>query len=335
MSRRRATGKRRKGGGLLIKLLLMAVALGSIGWVGATAFQLWQKIDTLPEVKGHDFISHQTETPVLVIAKQSAQPAVLESLLILKADLKNRTVAMLELPLNLSDGTTTIGQYLESHFYKEMQLALEGQLALPLTGYIIQPRIPTQSNNVSQVDSFNLRTPPSWWSTTMGLPIWLNSTAPVSTNLTEWQLLQLNWLMRDLELSQSDIVKIPGTALQVSDGLIQLPPDQIDPIIQGAFISEDVRNEALSIVVKNATNVDGLASMASRFAANMGGEVVAVEPADTAQTSSSVIAEKDSSLTRQINQFLGIPTTIRAQTGRERADVELIIGTDALVRLGR
>lgn len=335
MNRRRPIGKRRRGSTLFIKLALVIVVLGGIAWVGATIFQLWQKVDTLPEVKGHDFIVHQSKTPVLVIAQQSAQAAQLESLIILKADFDQRTVVALELPSSLSDGTTSIGQYLESHYYKEMQLAIEGQLALPLSGYIIQPRSLTQEGKSSLTANLNLHNPPGWWSTTAGLPLWLKSNSSIATNLSEWELLQLAWLIRDLELESADIAQVPTSAVLTADEQVQLAPDLIDPIIQDLFISNSVKGEAMSIVVKNATHVDGLAALASRFVANMGGEVVAVEPADTAQTDSSVTAEKASSLSRSINQFLGIPTTIQPQSGRERADVELVIGTDALARLGK
>ena len=335
MSRRRPIGKRRRGSALFIKVALAAAVLGGAAWTGATIFQLWQKVDTLPEVKGHDFIAHQSETPILVIAQQSAQAAQLESLIVLKADFDQRTIVALELPSNLSDDTTTVGQYLESHYYKEMQLAIEGQLALPLSGYVIQSRSLAREGKGTMVTNLSLQAPPSWWSTTIGLPFWLESNAPVATNLSEWQLLQLAWLVRDLELSPTDITQVPASATLTKDERIQLAPDLIDPIIQDLFISDNVKHEAMSIVVKNATHVDGLAALASRFVANMGGEVVAVEPADTAQTDSSITAERDSNLTRSVNQFLGIPTTIQPQSGRERADVELVIGTDALARLGK
>ncbi len=335
MSRRRSKARRRKGGGLLVKLVVFGVVVGTVGWLGATMVQLWQKIEPLPAVNGHDFIATSTQSPVLVIAQQSNQAAQLDSLTILKADFEQRTVAALRLPLNLSDGVTEVGQYLESHYYKEMQLAIEGQLALAVTGYIIQPRVTEVDRKTSLVESFSLHTPPDWWSTTIGLPLWLDSASSVATNLSEWQLLQLAWLLRDLPVSQSTVVQLPATAKQTTDGKLQLVPDVTDPIVQNLFISDAVRHEATSIVVKNATHVDGLAALASRFVANMGGEVIAVEPADTAQTGSSITAETNTSLTRSINQFLGVPTTIQPQTGRERADVELVIGTDALSRLGK
>ena len=335
MNRRRPIGKRRKSSALFIKITLAVAVLGGIAWTGATIFQLWQKVDALPEVKGHDFIAHQSEAPVLVIAQQSAQAAQLESLIILKADFNQRTIVALELPTGLTDSTTSVGQYLESHYYKEMQLAIESQLALPLSGYVIQPRSLAQEGKTSLVPSLNLHSPPSWWYTTVGLPFWLKSKAAIATNLSEWELLQLAWLIRDLELGQADITQVPASAVLTTDEQIQLAPDLIDPVIQDLFISDNVKGEAMSIVVKNATHVDGLAALASRFVANMGGEVVAVEPADTAQTDSSITAEKASSLTQSINQFLGIPTTIQPQSGRERADVELVIGTDALARLGK
>lgn len=335
MRRRRSGSRRRSGGGILIKLIIFVIIVGSLGWLGVTKYQLWQKIETLPEVKGHDFITSATEVPVLVIAKQSTTPAQLDSLIVLKADFEEREVKALSLPVKLSDGATSIGQYLESNYYKEMQLAIEGQLALPLTGYIVQPRSANPTDAVSLIDSFTLDTPPDWWSTTIGLPLWLNNALPLSTNLSEWQVLQLSWLIRDLNYDDTKLSQIPQEAQIVTDDLLQLIPDKIDPIVQDLYISNAVKSEATSVVVKNATHIDGLAALASRFVANMGGVVVAVEPADTAQTGSSITAEKDSSLTRSVNQFMGIPTTIQPQTGRERADVQLIIGTDALARLGR
>jgi hypothetical protein len=335
MRRRRAGSNRRKNRGLLAKLVSAVLVIGVLGWGVVVTYQLWQKVDTLPAAKGHDFITYQTKAPVLAVIKQSAQAATLDALTIIKVDLDQRTIAALELPINLSDGTTSIGQYLESHYYKEMQLGIESQLALPLSGYIIQPRSTAATDKVSLVDNFNLSNPPSWWSTTIGLPAWLHNASPVTTNLSQWELLQIAWLVRDLHLDHTNLTQVPSTAQQVADGQLQLLPNQIDPLIQAEFISPEARREVTSIVVKNATHVSGLAALASRFVANMGGEVVAVEPADTSQTNSSITAENETNLTQSLNQFLGIPTTTRSQTGRERADVELIIGTDALARLGK
>src|SRR5690606_8281632 len=118
MRRRRSSNKRKKGGRLLFKLIFLFGFLGLIGWVGATKYLLWQKIEPLPEMKGHDFIAQDANIPVVVVAKQSSAVSEIDTLQVLKADFEQRTISIIDLPVNLSDDVTTVGQYLESHYYK-------------------------------------------------------------------------------------------------------------------------------------------------------------------------------------------------------------------------
>lgn len=336
MSRHKSARKRKGSSGLRFKLVLLLLIAGVAGWLGITAVRGARVVKPLLPSASHAFISQkEAEAPVFLLAQQGQRPGALDKLIILKIDEANRKVIALQLPTNLSDGQTLVGEYLESRFYKEMQLAIEQQLAMPITNYIIQPRADLNPGKSSLMQSLSFHPSPSWWNTTAGLPLWLDQLNTIRTDLPSWRLLQICWLIRDLQLDQTDIAQLDPPTTQAADEGVTLVADRIDQVIQEKFVDPEIRRDAVSVVVKNATNVSGLASLTSRFIANMGGEIVAVEPADTAQTNSSQTAEKESGLSRSITQFLGIPLTKQARTGRERADVELIIGTDALVRLGK
>jgi hypothetical protein len=45
-------------------------------------------------------------------------------------------------------------------------------------------------------------------------------------------------------------------------------------------------------------------------------------------------AQSASPLSTNLTHFLGVPLTIAQKTGRERSDMDLVIGTDVLNRLG-
>lgn len=339
MSRKRSARRKRKSRKFPIKFLCFLLLFSVVVWLAVTAWRAFIQVEQLPESKGHAYIAQQVEEPVLLVAKQSAEPAKLDSLMVIKIDWDDNSLGILELPTNLSDGKTTIGQYLESHYYKEMQLAVEGQLALPLTGYIIEPR-PEDPQAIADeqesfIDALALSPAPSWWQSTAGLPLWLDSLADVKTNLSIVDMLRLTWLVRDASSAGAKVVTLPPGSNGVVDGNAVLVAETVDPVVREVFVSDSLKRQAISVVVKNATQVTGLASLTSRYVANMGGEIVAVEPADTSQTNSSITAEKSTPVSDAVEQFLGIPLTQKAQTGRERAEIELVIGADALVRMGK
>lgn len=319
-----------------IRLAVVGLIALILVWFGLTYTRLQTKVQPLSAESGtssHAFIATNTaKVPTLLVIRQGEKPSTIDQLMVVKIDQQQRHLVTLKLPTNLSDGQTSAGQYLENKYYRELQQLVETSLALPLTGYLIEPRGVTASQ--SWINYLEQQSSPSWWDTTAGLPQWLPELPVAQTNLTGWQLVQTMWLVRDLG-EVAKVSTVPAEAQQSVDRQVVLKEEVIDPLITSLFVDQAAKDEAVSLVIKNATSTSGLAALVARYAEHMGGEVVAVEPSDSNQTRSSMSASRSSHLSDAVSQFLGVPLTQEPTTGRERAEMELILGQDVISRLGQ
>ncbi len=318
--------------------LVGIACIGLFGWWGVTAaLAVSHAVKTYPTSTPHSFITSTMDNPVYLIAQQSASDAAqLQSLAIMRVWTEDRGFSILQLPTDLSDGQTTAADYLQNGYYKELQQLVEQTLALPINGYIIQPSGAVLPEAQSWSALFLRQPKPSWWQTTASAPWWLLNQPEVRTNLSPWQFIQTVWLVRDADDSRITIQSIDAAAFSRTDkGMTVGQTDQLDPLVERTLVDQQAVNQGVSIVVKNATDVPGLAALTARYAHHLGGEVVAVEPADSGQANTTMTAEKSTRLTAGLTNLLGVPLTVAAKTGRERADVELVVGVDVLNRLGQ
>lgn len=336
MSRRRRAkrAKRKSLIGLRPKLVVSLVLVMVIAWVGVTAYRGYQAIDQLTPPNGHDFITlPDLTTYTFLVVNQGQQPAQLDELAIAQINFADESLTTLRLPTQLSDGRTSIGQYIESRYYKEAQIAVEQQIALPINGYLIHTRQSEELTGVELSDIVTGQQSLNAWDASVGLPFLLEGAVPVSTNISTQQLWRMLWIAS--KSTQEYTTTVPPTALQVSQAKATLDPAQIDPMVQELFSLDRVQEQQTSVVVKNGTSVPGMATQMGRMVANLGGEVVAVEPANTSHEDSSLTTDQSSAMATNLSQYLGIPVDQSQKTGRERSDIELVIGVDALTRLGQ
>jgi hypothetical protein len=336
---RRHHGKRRPSskGALGLKLGLVAIIGLGLWWSVTLAMATRQKISSYPAKGGHGFISLPVENPTLLVIEQGSQPAQVASIAVLHINNQEHSLSALKLPTDISDGQTTAAEYLESGYYKELQQMVEQCLALPISGYLIQPRQASTSPDQVAWSDLLLRQPkPTWWQTSIGLPWWLGDQPTLKTNLTLWQLANLAWLTRDAA-DQRVTIQTASADLFQTNANHQLVADtqNLDPLVGHVFADQQAINQGVSVVVKNATDVTGLAGLVARYVQHLGGEIVAVEPADTGQVNSSMKGEKASQLSQSLTSLLGVPLTVTARTGRERADLEIVVGVDTLNRVGK
>lgn len=316
----------------LKRLVWLAILLGLVIWVFATIWQAKQKITSLPTGSTHAFIATKTTDPTIVLISRSTNPAVLSSLQVFRPDQADRRPLVITLPANLADQDTSAGQYAGSHYDKELQQLVEQTLAVPLTDSLMMP--PSAANTPLSVQW--LKQQATFWNLTVGLPWTLHALPHLSTSLSATSLWRLAWYLRSLPNQQLKPQTLPEKALNRQAGRVQVATNLSDPLVAGIFAMPSIKDQHTSIVIKNATTTPGLATLVGRFVANMGGDVVAVEVADQQNATQSTLTSNQSSvLTSQLSSFLGIPFHQQSLTGRERADVELVLGSDVLGRLGQ
>lgn len=320
----------------VIRVLLLAV-VGAIAWWAVTgAMTIKQKISAYPTKTSHAFITTEDKNPVLLVIEQGQQTAQLSSLMVMRFDHEQRSISAIQLPANLSDGQTTAAEYLESGYYKELQQMVEQTLALPINGYIIQPRSIGVMGQASWPSVLARQPKPSWWQTTIDAPWWLGRQPMLKTNISTWQLMQLLWLARDADESNVNIHTAAAALFHRNqDGNLVADTSQLDTVVKQVLADQQAIDEGVSVVVKNATDVSGMAGLVSRYVSHLGGEVIAVEASDSGQVNSSMKSEKASRLSQNIESMLGVPLTTTSLTGRERSDMELVVGVDMLNRVGK
>jgi hypothetical protein len=293
------------------------------------------KIAAVPAGEGHAFMVSTADKPAILIAVQGREPASLSELIILRYDLKGKSYSALSLPTDLSDGRTTAAQYLESKYYKELQQLVEQSLAMPLNGYLIQPRTTDYYPQPGWASVLTRQPKPAWLDSTITGPWWLKSMPPVRTNLDAWQLTQLVWLARDADDSQVAIENAPAEMFRRnSDRNLIANPAKLDALVAEVLGDPEAHKQGISVVIKNATEVDGMAGLVGRFAGHLGGDVIAVEASDSGQENSSMTSDKSSRLSAGVASSLGVPLTKTPLTGRERSDMEIIVGVDLVTRIG-
>lgn len=335
MNRRRAkkhssSGPRR----WLIRLFLLAV-IGVGAWWSLTGLSaVHRNIKQLPS-GNHNFMVTQVQNPTILLISQDNNQHI-QSLAVGRFDYTDHSISLLKLPTDLTDGQTSANEYLASGYYKELQQMVEQSLALPIDDYIIQPPSPTTDlRQVSWLNILSQKPKPGWWQTTVGAPSWLSMQPSVQTNLSPWQFIQLVWLARDADASQVNIQTASADMFTRQNGQLVANTDKLDDLVSSVLADPNALKQQTSVVVKNATQVSGLATLVARYAKHLGGEVVAVDVADSGQTTTSIKAEKGNVFTDALSSFLAVPLTVTPHTGRERADVELVVGVDALNRLGK
>lgn len=338
MSRSRKRRSKRKSGlvSLKVKFIFWLLLIAVIGWGGTTLFRGYKMIEAIEAPAGHDFIvSDNPDSITLLLVQQSSQPASLDELAVTRVNFSTNAIKTLRLPVQVSDGRTNVGQYIESRYYKEAQIAIEQQLALPIDGYVIQTRAQQQEEaSVSVLSVLTGQAVVNLWDMTVGMPFTLGSINPIHTSLSPQQVWQTLWLASQ-EPIDTIAVSVPPSALEVIESKAVLNPAVIDPIIKQNFTYPTIQEQQTTVVVKNGTPIEGLASQMGRFVSNMGGEIVAVESADTNNEKSSITSYTQSALSQKLSSYLGITEDKQSKTGRERSDVEIIVGTDALTRLGQ
>ncbi len=303
-------------------------------WIVASYVGLKDRVQPVEDsANSHGFIRSQAgQRSTMLLIQSSDSGETIEKLAIVQADFETSKVTVLLLPTNLSDGQTAANAFWRAGYYKELQQMVEGQLGLPIDGYLIEENANQTS---SWSDVLTMDVPMSWIGTGVGLPVWLASFGEIKTTLVWNDYLQLLWMIRSATVREELAVTLPEQGMVETDGLVVLKPELVDARIEELLGDPRIIESKTTVVVENATTASGLASQMGRFVANMGGEVVATVPADGPETRSQLIADKESVLTQQLSRFLGIPLTIKERSGRERSEVELVLGSDALGRLGR
>jgi hypothetical protein len=334
-SRKRQKKSARKPRSLKVlgKLLLFSGIIALCAWIGAVAWLAPQKITHSPIKNTHAFIVTKSQSPTILVASQGVAPATLKSLSVIRLDQTNHLITTVSLPLTLADNNTSAGEYLESGYDKELQQLVEQAIGVPITDYLIAPR--AQADNQPALSVAYLKKHYTAASIGPLLPFTLNAATKLQSSASTQQLWQWFWYVRGVDDGHVQQVQLPDASLIAGSSGIQLDPATTDPVIQQYFTIKPIKDEAMSIVIKNATSASGLATLVSRFVSNMGGTVVAVEPSDLPSSKSTLKGEKASRLSMALTAFLGIPVTPTPKTGRERGDVELVLGSDVLNRLGK
>lgn len=327
----------KSGLGKWVSRLVGLAIIVLVAWWGWSMYTAWGKtMAQLSLTGGHAFVTSQADSPVVLIVQQGSDPTILDSLAVVKFNYRQHSLQAIQLPNNLSDGQTTAAEYLRSGYYKELQQLVEQTIALPINGYIMQPA-QTTSPTSQNWSNLLLRQPkPSWWNTTVGAPWWLAQQPVIKTNYSIWELRKMVWLSRDADDQKVNIQSAEANLFSNNDqSMLVADTQQMDQLVDSVLTDQAAKALGLSVVVKNGTDVGGLATLVSRYVHHLGGEVIAVEAADSAQATSSMTAEKASLVSKNITSLLGIPLTTEARTGRERSDIEIVIGVDVLQRVGK
>lgn len=153
-------------------------------------------------------------------------------------------------------------------------------------------------------------------------------------SLTSFLLSQFNSSFTGLTiLDVSNLIissqSVPRTAIALKqvkitkDGTVEgMSPDEI----YDAFKDLDIIDEALSIEVINATDVEGLAGNVSQVLKNTGCNVITITSADS-KDKSEIIATHKSKTIERLSHILGIQYSI-VKNLRSSADIRVVIGED-------
>jgi hypothetical protein len=332
----RSTKSTAKSRGVLGKWLRLVAAIVVLAGVGSWGYIVWneaaQQISPEKVASTHSFLSQASDRPTLLLMTPGQESGTLASLTVIRFDPTERRIAVLELPINLSDNQTLAGQFFSNAYLKELQQLVESAIAVPLTGYVVmQPK-----GGQATVPNFDyLQTQASFWNLTIGLPFTLQRMPQVESNLSAAEIWRYLWMLHNINPEKLDVEVVPPAALLAQESGVSISPDAVDPVARQLFSLQEIRDEEVSVVVKNATATVGLAGLVGRFIGNMGGEVVAVEPADQTVSRSIMTAETPFRLTDHVSKSLGLDFKQEVGSGRERADVEIILGADILHRLGK
>lgn len=318
------------GGGLGL------VAIVVVGLMGSVIWGLQERVRALPEVQdSHQFmVNHQAGWQRLLLLGIGEQGQVRQAAVLSYGD-GPQSVGIIRLPENLSLGQAILSDYLKNGYYGELQQVVEQQIGLPLTGYVIESL--QEGRDRQWLTYLSGKKAIGWLDSTVGLPFWLSGFGSVETSLPWGQFLGVVQLVREATVGQGEIaVDLPVEAiLWQGERAVILEESLTDKVLRPVYKRASYAEEGMTVEVKNATNVSGLAAMMGRYVTNLGGEVVATVAADTPASRSALTAEVDSSLGQELSQYLGIPLEVKSRTGRERAKMELVLGADVLGRIGR
>lgn len=181
------------------------------------------------------------------------------------------------------------------------------------------------------------------------------------TNLNLAEYLKVWWLIKSVRSDKIKIIDLEKSDLTqwllLSDGsrVVTLDPIKVNQFEEGRFEDANIKDEALSIGVFNATNHSGLAEKAAKIITNSGGRVIFTSNYPEIATKSSILAKrnytsdylsevlrlacqppKNSSIWQKIPLF-GLNKPEVCSSGESdpdlsRADIIIILGEDSFLQ---
>lgn len=155
------------------------------------------------------------------------------------------------------------------------------------------------------------------------------------TNFNQWDILRLWWRINKLRVDKIDFFDLAETNIlseaKLLDNSVILETEffRLDEIIGQCCYDTQVRDEALSIEVLNATDFSGLANEFSRMATNLGGSVVVIGNSNSKQQMSNIKYQKKELVKnytlQKLEKILGVRAEV-GERGESRADLLIIIG---------
>jgi len=188
-----------------------------------------------------------------------------------------------------------LGQ-LDNHGGKLLIRALEGELALPIDGYVVNGK----------------------------------------TNLSWWDRARKWWFSRLVLRKEAEINLLSGGVLtdeKQKDGseVFRLSQVLIDELINEKFFDQKVVEEDYTVAVLNASGVEGVAARVGRMLTNLGMHVSLVGNLAEQQESQITISSErlaESYTVERLKNIVPVEKIFTGETADKRAEVVLIIGKD-------
>ncbi len=153
-----------------------------------------------------------------------------------------------------------------------------------------------------------------------------------STNLSFWDLGQFIYTFLQIRADRVKLVDLGkmSSPLLLADGSQAQGVDKelLDNALTGDFLEEVLTDEKLRVEVVNSTTAPGLGARVARKLSNVGVTVVSVSTMAPEQAGCEVRTEKKNMAKLTVLRLAAIWQCKIAESGQDRADVSLVLGTD-------
>lgn len=157
------------------------------------------------------------------------------------------------------------------------------------------------------------------------------------TDLAFWELIFLNWRIKNLACSEADYFNLGETKVLKEKELpdktkvYEAEEADLDILMRKIFAERKIEEEGIEMEILNATEESGLAFQLARLIKNMGGRVVSLGNSEEAFDHSVIRYTEEAGETatlKRIGEATVFELEKRDDLGESRSEIQIIVGKD-------